>query len=130
MLPCTRSWATLRNCILWGNTAIKGGDQIFNYASRTSATTYTNVQGGYTGTGNINSDPVFVNASGGNYKLQSTTPCDDVGNGTMPDDLGDLDWDSITSEPVPFNLAGGARVNVTIDMGAYEIQYSGGGGPD
>lgn len=118
--------ATLRNCILWGNTAIKGGNQIFNYASKNSLTTYTNVQGGYTGTGNINSDPVFVNASAGDYSLQSSTPCDNVGNGTMPDDLGDLDWDTITSEPVPLDLAGNIRAVFAIDMGAYEVQP----GPD
>lgn len=44
----------------------------------------------------------------------------------MPDDVGDLDWDSVTSEPVPKDLAGGGRVNVIIDMGAYEIQAGNG----
>jgi hypothetical protein len=117
----------LRNCILWGNTAIKGGNEIFNVPAATTAATYSNVQGGWTGTGNLNADPLFVNASGNDYKLQGTTPCDNVGSGTLPDDVGDLDWDTITSEPVPVDLAGGARVNVIIDMGAYEIQVGGSG---
>jgi len=46
----------------------------------------------------------------------------------MPDDVGDLTWDTITSEPVQVDLGGGTRVNLVIDMGAYEIQA--GGGPD
>jgi len=118
--------AIVRNCILWGNTAIEGGNQVFNFEPRETGATYTNVQGGYPGTGNLNSDPLFVNPSGNDYMLQSSTPCDNVGSGTMPDDIGDLDWDTITSEPVPVDLAGVNRVVFTIDMGAYEMQP----GPD
>jgi hypothetical protein len=51
-----------------------------------------------------------VNAAGNDYRLQSSTPCDNVGSGTMPDDVGDLDWDTITTEPVPLDLAGGGRL--------------------
>ena len=121
------SLAVLKNCMLWGNTAIKGGPQIFNFdeALVTNAT-YSDVQGGWTGTGNLNSDPVFVNPSANDYKLQASTPCDNVGGSGLPDDLGDLDWDTITTEPVPLDLAGGIRAVYTIDMGAYEIQP----GPD
>lgn len=110
---------------MWGNTAIKGWDQIFDVPTGELAVTYSDVQGGWSGSGNINSDPLFVNASGGDFRLQSSTPCDNIGNGTMPDDAGDLDWDGVTSEPVMLDLAGGARVNVTLDMGAYEIQANG-----
>lgn len=125
------SLAVLKNCILWGNTAIKGGSQIFNFGPAVSNATYSNVQGGWTGTGNMNSDPLFTDVGSGDYRLQQNTPCDNVGSGTMPDDVGDLDWDTITSEPVPFDLAGIARVQFSvIDMGAYEVGYSGGGGLD
>jgi hypothetical protein len=48
----------LRNCILWGNTAIKGGNQIFNFVPRETGATYSDVQGGWTGSGNLNSDLV------------------------------------------------------------------------
>ena len=91
---------------------------------------YSDVPDGYAGSGNLNSDPLFVNAAHGDFTLQATTPCKNAGSGTMPDDIGDLDWDNITSEPVPLDLASGARVNVTIDMGAYEIQAGHGGGGD
>ena len=102
------------------------GMQIFNFAPRVTDTTYSDVQDGYAGTGNLNSDPLFVNAAHGDFTLQATSPSKNAGSGTMPDDIGDLDWDTITSEPVPLDLAGGPRVNIFIDMGAYEL----GAGPD
>jgi len=49
----------------------------------------------------------------------------------LPQDVGDLDWDTITTEPTPLDLAGQTRVQaILIDMGAYEYQSKGGGGPD
>lgn len=51
---------TLRNCILWGNTAIKGASQILNAPEVSTTVSYSDVSGGWTGTGNINSDPVFI----------------------------------------------------------------------
>lgn len=119
-------WAkgTLRNCIVWGNTSIKGGDQVYNAPNVSTPVTYSNVQGGWTGSGNINSDPVFVNPSGGDFKLQCSSPCRDAGisaNPSLPDDVGDLDWDTITSEPTPKDLALSARIYSAVEMGAYEL---------
>jgi len=52
----------ITNCIIWGNTG--GGTQgISDAASSTTVATYSIVQGGYTGNGNVNSDPVFINPS-------------------------------------------------------------------
>ena len=69
---------------------------------------YSDVRGGYAGTGNINSLPLFV-ASGTDYHLQSgLSPCEDMGNaGGAPTD--DLDG---SGRP-----AGGGY-----DMGAFETQ--------
>jgi hypothetical protein len=115
----------LRHCILWENTAIKGGDQIFDVPTGELAVTYSDVQGGWSGTGNINSDPLFVNPGGGNYALQSTSPCINIGSGVLPDDAGDLDWDGNTSEPTPLDLAGNVRVVNAIEIGAYERPLAG-----
>jgi hypothetical protein len=130
-------WAkgNLRNCILWDNTSIKGGNQVFNGSTASTPMTYSNVQGGWPGTGNINSDPIFVDAANNDYTLQTSSPCRDAGvhlNPSLPDDVGDLDWDSITSEPIPKDLAlQTRRFNVKVDMGAYECQSTGVGvGPD
>jgi len=56
--------STITNCIIWGNS----GSEVYN-SGGTNTVTYCDVQGGYTGTGNINQDPLFV--GGGDYHLQS-----------------------------------------------------------
>jgi len=86
--------ATLTNCILWGNTAISGGNQIYNYDS-TPVIGHSNIQGsggsdswdGDLGTdlgGNIDADPLFIDAINGDFHLQSGSPCIDAGDNTVP----------------------------------------------
>jgi len=65
------------NTILWNN-----GSEIY-FSSSTITVTYSDVQGGYTGTGNIDAEPMFVDAANGNYHLQDTSPC--IGAGTATD---------------------------------------------
>jgi len=59
------SQPTLTNCILWGDSQpeIEGAPII----------RYSNIQGGYTGPGNINSDPLF--SGQGDYHLTISSPC-------------------------------------------------------
>jgi endonuclease/exonuclease/phosphatase family metal-dependent hydrolase len=113
---------TVTNCILWGNTA-PTGPQI-NGGS--PAVTYSDIQGAlWPDTGNINSDPCFVDAIGGNLRLRPQSLCIDSGNNyAVPsavttdldgnprfvDDLGTVDTGSGTP-PV-------------VDMGAYEYLIS------
>jgi len=117
--------ASLRNCILWGNTRVEGegtsADQIDSPGN--DQVTYSDVEGGWPGTGNINADPLFLNASVGNYGISSSSPCKNVGsNGTLPTDVGDLDWDGNTGEVLPNDLPRNARVVYSgVDMGAYEF---------
>ena len=69
--------ADIINSILWGNTDGPGGTtttaQITNAGSTNAAITYSDVQGGYSGTGNIGAlaadDPDFADASEGSYQL-------------------------------------------------------------
>jgi hypothetical protein len=92
---------TLTNCILWGN--ING--QIIGNA----VVTYSIVQGGFTGTGNLDQDPLFVDAANGDLHLQAGSPAIDAGLTSANTTTVDLD--------------GKPRiVNGTIDMGAYEFQ--------
>ena len=65
----------ITNAIIWGNSA--GG--IVNTASA-AAVTYSIVQGGYAGTGNLNADPLFVDAAAGNFQLQACSPAVNAGN--------------------------------------------------
>jgi hypothetical protein len=62
------STATVQNCIFWNNgsnfeVAAGGGSLTVNY---------TLTQQSFTGTGNISSDPLFANASTGDFHLQSS----------------------------------------------------------
>jgi hypothetical protein len=71
----------LINCIVWGNA----GYQIRAFGSPYNAGTFANasyccVQSGFVGTGNIASDPTFVSAATGDYRLQSSSPCINAGD--------------------------------------------------
>ncbi len=73
---------TLTNCILWADTP----DEIYN-ANETSSpvVTYSEVQGGYEGEGNIDADPLFVNPGNGDFHLGPVSPCIDAGDTAAPD---------------------------------------------
>jgi len=67
------------NCIFWNNFP----DQIFE----DGYITYSDIQGGWAGMGNIDSDPMFVDAVNGDYNLTSTSPCIDSGDPASQYDL-------------------------------------------
>ena len=69
------------NSIFWGNEG-HNGQQIYSAES----VTFSDVQGGYDGVGNINQDPMFVNAGSGNFNLQNNSPC--IGAGMDGVDMG------------------------------------------
>lgn len=105
----------LTNCILWANTpdALAGPGPL--------AITYSDIEGGFQGAGNIDADPLFVNPQGGDYRLAAGSPCIDAGNSTVEDpcrlDLGDLLRMFDDRDTADTGL-GGPRV---IDMGAFEF---------
>ena len=91
--------ADLEHCTLVGNTANTGGGvcgaaldsciAYFNTPLGTCASpdvTYSDVQGGHPGVGNIAALPLFWNASGGDYHLKPGSPCIDTGNPASPSD--------------------------------------------
>jgi len=101
------------NCILWD-----GGNEIWNNDNSVVTITYSDVQGGWPGEGNIDSDPCLADLNNGDYHLKSqagrwdadegrwtkdemTSPCIDRGDPGSP----------IGHEPFP----NGGRIN----MGAY-----------
>jgi hypothetical protein len=83
----------------------------------------SDVEGGWEGLGNIDSDPRFVDAEGGDFRLQMDSPCIDSAsiNGPETDILGN---------PRPIDIAGVGRDGTcdAFDMGAYEYT-EGGVGP-
>ena len=71
---------TITNSIFWDNSAV-AGSEFFAY-SGSPVVTYCDVEGGWTGTGNIDAEPLFA---GEDYKLQSGSPCIDTGDSTILD---------------------------------------------
>jgi predicted outer membrane repeat protein len=101
----------LTNCILWGNSATYGGQQIIDQAGGQSTLDSCTVQGGWSGNGANNSaaDPMFMSALGGDFRLLPGSPCIDSGANA-----------AVSSE---VDLAGLPRiVNGMVDRGAYEVQ--------
>ena len=92
----------ITNCILWVNSP----DQIL-YAE-SNIVTYSDIQGGYEGEGNINTDPLFVDPENEDFHLTASSPCINAGNNDAPD-LPETDKD------------GNPRImDDIVDMGAYE----------
>ncbi len=93
----------ISNCIIWGN-----GYSISSSYGSATVTTYSDVQYGYTGTGNINADPCFIDA----YHISPTSPCIDAGDPNYVPDINETDID------------GDPRIMVRIDMGIDEVYSS------
>jgi hypothetical protein len=99
----------VRNSILWGNTAET--DAQVGKLDTTSVPVFTNtlIQGGRD---TLDADPLFVDATNGNYHLKGRSPAINAGD------------NSVTSPELPSNDLDGKRriVNGTVDLGAYEWQ--------
>ncbi len=109
----------LTNCIVWGNTAPQR-PQIGLGAT----VTYSCVEGGYSGTGNISQDPQFVDFNAGDLRILPASPCTESGKtAALPPDSGDSDGDGDTAEAIPLDLGAAPRVaGAAVDMGATEQQ--------
>jgi uncharacterized repeat protein (TIGR02543 family) len=101
----------LVNCILWDNLT-----DIYSPGGSVSAT-YSCIESGWAGTGNISADPLFVDAVNSDVRLQAGSPCIDAGNGAVSAEC-DLDGNARGyDDPDTINSGIGA---LPVDMGAYE----------
>jgi len=98
------SVVTVQNSIIWGHS----GNVINIDAGGTLAITYTDIQGGYAGEGNIDVSPNFTSAMGLHLLLAPGSPCIDAGTG--PVDGWDWCW---------FSHAYCQQNTPAPDMGAY-----------
>lgn len=108
---------TVTNCIFWGNS--DSGDENSQIYGDLSLTTYSCIQQGFPGNenGNINVDPLFVDADGpdgivgtsdDDLRLLPGSPCINAGDNSVVTTTTDID--------------GNERiVNNYVDMGAYEL---------
>ena len=87
------------NSIFWGNETDGA-----NLSGSNLNVSYSDVQGGFAGTGNIDADPLFVDAANGNYRLGVGSPCTDKG----------------TPIGAPTHDIQGTPRDTAPDMGAYE----------
>jgi len=74
----------LMNCILWNDLP----DEIF-VSSGSLTVDYSNILGGWTGSGNINADPLFCDPDSGDYTLAENSPC--IGSGENGANMGAFD---------------------------------------
>jgi hypothetical protein len=114
----TNSQINIANSVLFGNA----GSQVSGPAS--TIVQYSCVEGGFVGPGNISAEPLFVDATAGDFRLQDASPCRDAGDRTLlPADAQDLDGDGNVAESLSRDLDQLRRiVNGQVDMGAYEWQ--------
>ena len=117
------------NNIIWVNTA-PTGSQIYLYPGCSFSCTYSDIQGGWPGVGNIDADPLFVDTTRNDYRLQWGSPCIDAGDpnpiyydpdGTVTD-MGAFYYDQsiplrvlLTPHDMPIQIpAGGGSFDFTI----------------
>jgi len=100
---------SLTNSVIWGNTP----DPIWQWIGWANVT-YCNVEGGYTGTGNIDDVPLFYDPSNGDFHLRFDSPCREAGA-----NMSELPDEDFEKDP----RVAGPSGNEIVDMGADEFYY-------
>lgn len=104
-LYCDDGTCMVRNSIIYGNTPTDAQPDAMHIA-------YSVIGGDYPGRGNLDLDPMFLDAAGGDYRLSSASPCIDRGQPKFAPYPGEVD------------AAGDTRVqNCRVDMGAFESAF-------
>ena len=106
-------YVSLVNCVLWNNLP----DEIYSQSQNNEITvSYSDIQGGWEGEGNIDADPLFCNPENGDYTLATNSPC--VGTGEYGANMGALDvgCGPYNFSPTEFSLSTPSNnAQITID---------------
>ena len=115
---CETSFPIIVNSILWGNSSA----EIYAYNSILTVS-YSNIQGGWEGEGNIDTDPLFRDPESDDFHLMFTecgdpfdSPCIDAGHPDILDSLLDCSWGLGTILSDMGAYGGGDSVTVGIDF--------------
>lgn len=114
---------TVRNSIFWANQGSTGTTNSANQLSSGMSVQHTLVQGGYTGVGNLNADPLFVDLATGDLRLFGSSPAIDAGSNTalLPTSTSDLSGAARLTD-LPQAPDTGVGTSPIVDLGAYELR--------
>ncbi len=122
-VPGNGGTLALTNCILWGDSA-NGSSNEFSGVTDIVIVYYSDIQGGWTGTGNIDSNPLFVTGPCGEYYLSQTiagqgsdSPCQNAGNNLAANVFFGTSSDKIYMSELT------TRTDLGIDNGIVDIGY-------
>ncbi|MBW1673043.1 MAG: T9SS type A sorting domain-containing protein, partial [Deltaproteobacteria bacterium] len=130
---CSDSSPLITNTILWADSASDMGNEIFVYGG-SPVITYCDIEGGWSGEGNIDVDPLFRDPDNGDFHLQSITnpdcggpgdsPCIDAGDPTIFDSMLDCDW-GLGAERSDMGAYGGEGIptNIEEDIPAIPAEF-------
>jgi len=97
-IRCYYSSPTIVNCILWADSA-SSGPEISVGSGCNPAVSYSNIEGGWPGEGNIDNNPLFRDPDNGDFHLMAIacgdsadSPCIDSGDPNILDSLLDCSW--------------------------------------
>ena len=119
---CSSGTPVLINSILWDNTP----QEISYYTGVLVTATYSDIQGGWTGEGNIDNDPLFVNPANGEYYLTEYSPCIDAGdpNSSYDPDGTIADMGAFYFDQTQSTLIVDFSADQTIIVEGTEIQFT------
>ncbi|MCP4581996.1 MAG: hypothetical protein GY839_10280 [candidate division Zixibacteria bacterium] len=103
-IACINSCPMFINTIIWANAAVSAGDNIYADVNSMPKLSFCDIEGGWSGDGNIDTDPLFKDPENGDFHLMaikcgdmSNSPCIDMGNPVILDSLVDCFWGLNTS---------------------------------
>jgi len=103
----SRGYANLSSDGIVSNDIVYGSSNaVYLDGNSTIQVSYSDIEGGWEGVGNIDANPLFCNPDSGDYTLAENSPC--VGTGEDGENMGafgvgcgiQVDWDFSLSEPV------------------------------
>jgi len=126
----------ITNSVLWGGDAVSS-----DFAPTNFTIGYSDISEPWPGVGNMNNDPLFVNASTYDCRLQPYSPCIDAGDPASPRDPdgspADLGWipfvpprpvlsapQMTTGSPFQFSLNAYTNRNYRVDYSADSVTWA------